>query len=133
MKYITIIFCFIFLIQQQTAFDLQLAKDLIKYSAAVGCQTNLIVNWNCYPCKLVSRLTDVTVFKGLNGDSMGYLGYSKQYNATSNVFFNKVLVFRGTSSLTNVLTNLAMFYKKYERCNNNFKCKVHSGFYKTYL
>jgi hypothetical protein len=89
MRFLSLIYTFIFLLQYHTAFDLKLAQDLIKYSAAVGCQTNQIVNWNCYPCKLVNKLTDVTVIKGINGDSMGYLGYSKQYNATSNIILTK--------------------------------------------
>jgi hypothetical protein len=101
-----------------TGFDSSLAKTFATYSYAAYCTEDAINAWNCKYCQAVDNKFHATAILNQGTETQGFVG-------TSNG--NIVVAFRGTTDLTNWITNLKFAKSSpYPKCNG---CAVHDGFY----
>ncbi|KAI9907771.1 hypothetical protein PsorP6_003337 [Peronosclerospora sorghi] len=99
------------------------AMYLAHITSVSYCHIQHIIEWNCQPCTLVSRLSGVKVVEDAKDNFQGLVGYSHLYNAL-------VIAFRGSIDVTNWINNIT-FLKK--RAYAHFPdVMVHEGFYWTY-
>eukprot|EP00008_Paramoeba_atlantica_P008627 CAMPEP_0201491408 /NCGR_PEP_ID=MMETSP0151_2-20130828/29730_1 /ASSEMBLY_ACC=CAM_ASM_000257 /TAXON_ID=200890 /ORGANISM="Paramoeba atlantica, Strain 621/1 / CCAP 1560/9" /LENGTH=288 /DNA_ID=CAMNT_0047877755 /DNA_START=30 /DNA_END=896 /DNA_ORIENTATION=- len=94
------------------------------YAYAAYCPESSIGNWTCHWCQQNSTVSGfVTTKIVLNDGELVYLGYNSDYQQI-------VVSFRGSTDLVNWINNLDAVYTKYPYCSD---CKVHKGFYDTWL
>lgn len=115
----------------QNASDSFLVKGIrqMTFSAAAYCtepqfHSNTIEKWNCKACKLIPNIT-ANVFYSGSRDINGYVAYDKIKNEV-------IIAFSGTkaTSRKNWVDDIDFPLIDYPYCND---CKVHSGFYKSFL
>lgn len=93
------------------------------YSLIAHCSEQQIIDWKCHLCSETERLKDVRYIENKTTSIMAYGGYLQ---SIGKIFF----VFRGTINVTNWIEDFTYIQVAYPRCSG---CKVHEGFYFSYL
>ncbi|EPY15777.1 triacylglycerol lipase [Strigomonas culicis] len=108
-------------------FNVTEANFSLHLCKAAYCRLEDLAAWSCGPsCDLYP---DVEVFNVYANDSLVSVGYSAVSHREERILF----AFRGTSCVTNWLSDLTFWHMPYPRdgpCGAN--CTVHRGFYLTY-
>lgn len=87
------------------------------------CSAEELMGWSCKACKSLERLEGTTINENKLASIMTYTGYSRSLDKF-------LLVFRGTVDAINWVEDFTYKQVDYSRCKN---CKVHEGFYLSYL
>ena len=113
----------------QSSFLLSDAMRLVKYCGAAYCtnpsfENNQVEQWNCHACK-ISPFVEAKLFSGLAADANGFVGYEKHSNQI-------IVAFAGTepTSKKNWIEDFDFPLVDFNICT---KCKIHNGFYLSYL
>ena len=115
-----------FLQLKETSYNPTLAEKFWNLCMACYCSESRISEWNLgFVSTLYPKVTDITVVMNSTGNAMGFTAYNPEEDEV-------LIVFRGTQplSIKNWIDDLDTFFMDYPACQG---CKVHEGFYKTYL
>lgn len=108
-----------------TPYDPQESFEYCAYAIAAYCVESKLSAWDCTTCRQYPYLTDINVFRNKPQETQGYVAYQNKTNQI-------IAVFRGTVpwSIKDWLHDIDTVKTDYSGCN---ECKVHKGFYHTYL
>ena len=101
-------------------YNATLGKLLGQLTVSSYCIEKQVTSWTCLPCKKVSNMKFVQVFKNRTNDTCGYIGVNDAEDAASNTRHYSVLVFRGTLpwDVKNWVSDINFLKKKYPYCDN---------------
>jgi hypothetical protein len=119
------------LLNANAGYNVGLANRMCEFALASYCCGNLghgAEDWTCQSCQQQPQISSVTVFSsGLNQDANGFVAYDPTVPCI-------VVAFAGTDplSIENWLDDLDTIAISYPACASQ-GCKVHQGFYDTYM
>ena len=104
-------------------YNSSLSQSFQRYTIITHCSNEELMNWSCKACQSLERLEGMTINENKLASILTYTGYSRSLDKF-------MLVFRGTVDAVNWVEDFTFKQVDYPRCKN---CKVHEGFYLSYL
>jgi hypothetical protein len=114
---------FAFCVESAVDYDPEVSRRMRSYSLIAHCTEQAIRDWRCPLCDQTEQLKDLQYIENNATSIMVFAGFMESIDRI-------IFVFRGTVDVKNWLEDFSFAQTTYRRCSG---CKVHDGFYLSYL